>query len=201
MDSQIEVRRSARRRRTVSAYREDGRTIVLIPAGFTRRQEQEWVATMIARLAAKDRRTRPSDADLAERAATLSRAHLGGLARPVSVAWVDNQRSRWGSCTPSQGTIRISTRLRSMPSWVLDYVLVHELAHLLQPSHGPRFWALVAAYPRTERARGFLEGFSSGAREPGAGDQGDVDDGDDEQGDDEQGDVERPAGHDLGSWA
>ncbi|MBC7639043.1 MAG: M48 family metallopeptidase [Rhodoferax sp.] len=201
MDSQIEVRRSARRRRTVSAYREDGRTIVLIPAGFTRRQEQEWVATMVARLAAKDRRTRPSDADLAERAAALSRAHLGGLARPTSVAWVDNQRSRWGSCTPSQGTIRISSRLRSMPSWVLDYVLVHELAHLLQPSHGPQFWSLVAAYPRTERARGFLEGFSSGAREPGAGDEGDVDQGEVDEGDVDQGDVEQPAGHDLGSWA
>lgn len=201
MDPQIEVRRSARRRRTVSAYREDGRTIVLIPAGFTRRQEQEWVATMVARLAAKDRRTRPSDADLAERAAALSRAHLGGLARPASVAWVDNQRSRWGSCTPSQGTIRISSRLRSMPSWVLDYVLVHELAHLMQPSHGPRFWALVAAYPRTERARGFLEGFSSGAREAGSGDEGDVDEGDVDEGDVDEGDVGRPGAHDLGSWA
>ena len=199
MDQHVEVRRSARRRRTVSAYREDGRTIVLIPARFSRREEQEWVATMVARLEAKDRRTRPSDADLATRAAELSAMHLGGLARPTSVAWVENQRSRWGSCTPSQGTIRISSRLRQMPSWVLDYVLVHELAHLLQPSHGPRFWALVAAYPRTERARGFLEGVSSGAREPGAAGEGDgdVDDVDD------VGDVDdrEPGSHDLGSRA
>jgi len=170
MDPEIEVRRSARRRRTVSAYRENGRTIVLIPAGFSRDQEREWVATMVGRLQAKDRRRRPSDSALDERASELSRVHLGGLARPVSVAWVENQRSRWGSCTPSEGTIRISSRLREMPSWVLDYVLVHELAHLLQPSHGPRFWALVQAYPRTERARGFLEGFSAGAREEGAAD-------------------------------
>lgn len=174
MDPQIEVRRSARRRRTVSAYRENGRTVVLIPAAFSRDQEHEWVATMLARLEAKDSRRRPSDAALTERAAELSRLHLAGRARPSSVAWVDNQRSRWGSCTPSQGTIRISSRLREMPSWVLDYVIVHELAHLLQPSHGPQFWALVDAYPRTERARGFLEGFSSGAREQPAADDDDV---------------------------
>ncbi len=166
MDSEVEVRRSGRRRRTVSAYRENGRTIVLIPAQFTPAQEREWVDTMLARLQAKDRRRRPSEEGLAQRAGELSQLYLGGLARPASVAWVDNQHSRWGSCTPAEATIRISSRLRPMPPWVLDYVLLHELAHLLQPSHGPRFWALLESYPRTERARGYLEGFSTGALEP-----------------------------------
>jgi predicted metal-dependent hydrolase len=160
---EVEVRRSRRRRRTVSAYREEGRTVVLIPAAFSRRQEEEWVATMLARLERQDRRRRPSDAALARRAAELSDRYLGGRARPTSVAWVDNQRSRWGSCTPADGTIRISTRVRGMPSWVLDYVLLHELAHLIQPRHGPRFWALLESYPRTERARGFLEGVAATA--------------------------------------
>ena len=41
---------------------------------------------------------------------------------------------------------------------MLDYVIMHELAHLLQPSHGRDFWALLESYPRTERARGYLEG-------------------------------------------
>jgi hypothetical protein len=159
----VEVRRSRRRRRTVSAYREEGRTVVLIPATFTRRQEQEWVATMVARLERQDGRRRPSDAALARRATELSQRYLNGRARPSSVAWVDNQTSRWGSCTPLDGTIRISSRLRGMPSWVLDYVLLHELAHLLQPRHGPQFWALLADFPRTERARGFLEGVAATA--------------------------------------
>jgi hypothetical protein len=159
----VEVRRSRRRRRTVSAYREEGRTVVLIPATFTRRQEQEWVATMVARLERQDGRRRPSDAALARRASELSQRYLNGRARPKSVAWVDNQTSRWGSCTPLDGTIRISSRLRGMPSWVLDYVLLHELAHLLQPRHGPQFWALLQGYPRTERARGFLEGVAATA--------------------------------------
>jgi hypothetical protein len=81
------------------------------------------------------------------------------------------------------GTIRISARLRGMPSWVLDYVLLHELAHLLQPRHGPQFWALLQGYPRTERARGFLEGVAATAGltiepdEPGEpGEAGDRDD-------------------------
>jgi hypothetical protein len=80
---------------------------------------------------------------------------------------VDNQHRRWGSCTPADRSIRLSSRLRSMPEYVVDYVLVHELAHLIEPSHDPRFWALVARYPRAERARGFLEGVELARHEPG----------------------------------
>jgi hypothetical protein len=92
------------------------------------------------------------------RARELSEAHLDGLAEPASVRWVDNQHRRWGSCTPADRSIRLSSRLRSMPEYVVDYVLVHELVHLLEPGHGERFWDLVGRYPRAERARGFLEG-------------------------------------------
>jgi predicted metal-dependent hydrolase len=161
MAAEVEVRRSRRRRRTVSAYRDGGRTVVLIPARFTRSEEAEWVAAMVKRLEAQDRRRRPSDATLARRARELSDRYLGAQARPTSVAWVSNQNSRWGSCTPLDGTIRISSRVQGMPSWVIDYVLLHELAHLIEPRHGADFWALLASYPRTERARGYLEGVSA----------------------------------------
>jgi predicted metal-dependent hydrolase len=157
----VDVRRSRRRRRTVSAYRDGDRTVVLIPARFSRAEEDEWVATMLDRLSRQDRRRRPSDDALARRATELSARYLGGCARPRSVSWVDNQSSRWGSCTPADASIRISSRVRGMPSWVLDYVLLHELAHLLEPRHGPAFWALLESYPRTERARGYLEGVSA----------------------------------------
>jgi predicted metal-dependent hydrolase len=159
----VEVRRSARRRRTVSAYRDGDRTVVLIPARMTRAEEREWVTVMLERLARQDARLRPSDADLLARAKALSRQWLDGRARPKSVRWVTNQGSRWGSCTPADSTIRLSTRLQGMPSWVVDYVLVHELAHLLVPGHGPDFWAEVDRFPRTERARGYLEGVSATA--------------------------------------
>jgi predicted metal-dependent hydrolase len=165
----VEVRRSRRRLRTVTAYRDGDRTVVMIPARFSPAQEREWVDRMLARLSAQDRRRRPPDADLMLRAAELSRRYLDGTARPASVTWATNQHSRWGSCTPADRTIRISTRLQGMPAWVIDYVLVHELAHLVEQGHGPRFWALVESYPRTERARGYLEGFSA-ARDRRIGD-------------------------------
>jgi predicted metal-dependent hydrolase len=158
---EIEVRRSRRRRRTVSAYREGGRTIVLIPARFSAAEERAWVEAMIRKLAAGDKRRRPSDKQLRERAADLSLRYLGGLAKPVSIAWVTNQSSRWGSCTPAEGTIRISARVKGMPPWVLDYVILHELTHLLEPGHGRAFWLLLESYPRTERARGYLEGVAA----------------------------------------
>ena len=48
-----------------------------------------------------------------------------------------------------------------MPPYVIDYVLLHELTHLLVPGHGPAFWAELEAYPLTERARGFLDGWAT----------------------------------------
>jgi predicted metal-dependent hydrolase len=159
----VEVRRSAKRRRTVSAYRQEGRLVVLVPARMSQAEEGEWVRTMVARVAASEQRRQRSDGDLEHRALTLSREHLGGRAVPSSVRWVSNQNSRWGSCTPAEGSIRLSDKLRGMPGWVVDYVLLHELAHLLQPGHGPEFWELLRGYPRLERARGYLQGVSAAA--------------------------------------
>jgi predicted metal-dependent hydrolase len=160
---QVEVRRSAKRRRTVSAYRDGSRTVVLIPARFTQAEEAEWVQTMVGRLERREGRRQPDDAELSARARELSERYLGGRATPRSMRWVDNQNGRWGSCTPAQRSIRISTRVKGMPAYVRDYVILHELTHLLVPGHGADFWALLTAYPRLERARGYLEGASAAA--------------------------------------
>ncbi len=160
----VEVRRSARRRRSVQAYRDGERIVVLLPAALSRREAEEWTSKMVARVVAKERsgpqRAAPSDDALTSRAAELSEQYLEGRAQPRSVRWVTNQNSRWGSCTPSTGTIRLSHRLQVMPPWVVDYVLVHELSHLLVAAHNASFWAWVGRYPHTERARGFLDGVS-----------------------------------------
>ncbi|MGH3444200.1 MAG: YgjP-like metallopeptidase domain-containing protein [Nocardioidaceae bacterium] len=154
----VEVRRSRRRRSTVAAYREDGKVVVMIPARMSRAEERKWVEKMLTRLAKSERRRRPNDAALERRAVLLSEKYLDGKARPDTVRWVDNQYNRWGSCTPGDRAIRLSTRLRGMPAWVIDYVLVHELAHLLESGHTARFWTWVDRYPKAERAKGFLEG-------------------------------------------
>jgi predicted metal-dependent hydrolase len=57
---------------------------------------------------------------------------------------VKEQKSRWGSCSRA-GNLNFNWRLLLAPMPVLDYVVVHELAHLREHNHGPRFWALVAA--------------------------------------------------------
>jgi len=162
---EVEVRRSRRRTRTVSAYRRDGKVVVLIPDRLTQAEEAEWVAKMVAQLERSERRTRRgvTDAALARRAERLAADFLDGSVQPTSVRWVTNMTTRWASCTSSTGTIRMSDRLREMPDWVVDYVLVHELAHLLEPNHSPRFWAWVDRYPRAERAKGYLEGVVAAA--------------------------------------
>lgn len=171
--------------RTVSAWRDGERTVVAIPAGFTRSQEREWVDRMLSRLAAQERRRRPSDEQLARRARELSERHLDGRAVPSSVAWSSNQGRRWGSCTPSDGSIRLSDRLQGMPRWVVDYVLVHELAHLLHPGHDEAFWATVERYPRTQRARGYLEGYVYARSRAGESDLPPDDDVDGAEGDED----------------
>lgn len=168
-DPHVEVIRSTRRRRTVSAYRDGDRTVVRLPAGLTATEESRWIQAMLERLAARERRRRPSDTALARRAEALRGEHLPEAVSPASVRWVGNQHSRWGSCTVADRTIRISDRLAAMPSWLLDYVLVHELAHLLVAGHDPEFWRLVGRYPQAARARGFLEGYATAAARGHAG--------------------------------
>jgi predicted metal-dependent hydrolase len=163
----VEIVRSARRRRTISAHRDGDRIVVRVPARMTRVEESQWVERMVRRVLDGERRTHRSDDELVRRARTLSDRHLDGRAVPAAVRWVDNQETLWGSCTPADRTIRLSRRLVGMPDYVVDYVLLHELAHLLVPGHGAEFWALLAPYPRLERARGYLEGVAAAARLPG----------------------------------
>jgi len=157
------VRRSARRRRTVSITRRDGDLVVAIPASFSARQERDWARKMLDQMVDREARRAParrSDTQLMAMARELSEAHLGGRAHPASVTWSTRQNSRWGSCTPADGTIRLSHQLQGMPDYVVRSVLMHELVHLLVPGHGKEFKALMALYPQAEKAQGFLDGVS-----------------------------------------
>ena len=152
----VEIRRSARRKRTVRAYREGGKIVVLMPAHLSADEEAVHVESLVDRIRRRERSL--TDDELITRAQELSSRWLGGLAQPVSVRWVSNQARRWGSCSSREGTIRLSDRLHGMPQWVVDYVLLHELAHLIEANHSARFHELLAGFPHTERAKGFLEG-------------------------------------------
>ncbi len=152
----VEVQRSTRRKKTISAEIVGDALVVSIPHRMSRAEEQEWVERMAARMSERKRRDRlNADGALGRRAAELSARYLDGV-RARDIEWVTNQRSRWGSCSPEEGSIRLSVELADYPAWVRDYVIVHELAHLLVADHSQRFWDLVNRYPLTERARGFL---------------------------------------------
>jgi predicted metal-dependent hydrolase len=171
----VEIVRSPRRRKTVQAREVNGILRVSIPATMTKADEDRWVAEMVRRM---ERRSFSAAVDLTVRSRELAKRH--GLSRPESIRWSDNQEWRWGSCTPATGAIRISSRLAREPGWVVDYVIVHELAHLDVARHDRQFWAIVNRYPLAERARGYLiaRGAEPGLPEPAAddadGDPGDV---------------------------
>ena len=153
---EVKIVRSQQRAKTVSARAVDGVFVVQAPAHMSDADLQPVIDKLLKRWQSRQAKNALDDAALERRARELNRQYFGGKLQWQSVRWVSNQNSRHGSCTPSQGTIRISHRLAAMPAFVRDYVLVHELAHLLEPNHGPRFWRLVNQYPRTERARGYL---------------------------------------------
>jgi predicted metal-dependent hydrolase len=171
---EIQVVRSARRRKTVEARVVGGVIRVCVPARLSETEAQRHVEALVARL---ERRQAAVGLDLTQRADALARRL--GLPGPASIRWVDNQNRRWGSCTPTERAVRISSRVSRFPPWVVDYVIVHELAHLVEPGHTARFWALVSRYPKAERARGYLMAKGGDGHDE---DEHDADAGDGEQG-------------------
>src|SRR5205807_2707309 len=160
----VEVIRSPRRRKTIQAVERGGVLHVSIPARMTKAEERHWTEVMVQRM---ERRRDVTRIDLTRRARRLAVRY--DLPTPRSIRWSPNQLTLWGSCTPVDGTIRVSSRLSAYPRWVLDYVIVHELAHLIVMRHGPRFARLVDRYPLAERARGFLiaKGLDPDGPDPG----------------------------------
>jgi len=148
--------RSKKRVKTVSAREVDGELVIRAPAQMSDAELEPIIENLRQRIIRQKDREQLDDGQLHRRAQQLNRQYFRGKLSWQSIKWVANQNQRVGSCTPGRGTIRISHRLAKMPGFVLDYVIVHELAHLLEANHGPKFWKLVNRYPKTERARGYL---------------------------------------------
>jgi hypothetical protein len=157
----VEVRTSQRRRKSATAYWSDGRIVVLLPHHLRGRARIEMIEWLVARVLARRPRVIDSDAALFRRALELAGRYLPEVT-PTSVRWVTNQSRRWGSCTAGTGEIRLSHRLQSVPTWVLDAVLVHELAHLVHPDHSPAFYAIANRFPKQKEASHFLDGYALG---------------------------------------
>ncbi len=167
----VEVRVSKRRKKTAGAHWEGDRIVVVVPAHLRGSDRDEMVDSLSRRLASHRPHLHASDAQLEQRARILGERYLDGVS-PSSIRWSTTQTQRWGSCTLDTREIRISERLRVVPDWVLDAVVVHELVHLFEPTHSVRFRQLEQRYPRRDEADVFLEGYSLGLHMPAAGDNG-----------------------------
>lgn len=157
----IEVIRSRRRRKTVEAHLVNGVVRLMVPANMSTAEVDSHAVELRNRLV---RRHRCDRVDLLQRARELSARY--GLPVATQVEWSNRQTRTWASCTLETGLIRVSARASSLPPWVLDYLLVHELSHLVHGDHSPSFWELCDRYPRTERARGYLMAIDHHNEEP-----------------------------------
>lgn len=157
---EIEVIRSARRTRTAQARLVGEKIEVRIPDRMSKVEEAKVVAELVAKVRQKSVSRHSSDDDLQIRAEQLNREVLGGRARIGSIRFVENQRQRWGSCSTATADIRISDRLRAVPDYVLDAVIVHELTHtFVSGGHSTEFWEWADRTPQAERAKGYLEAY------------------------------------------
>jgi len=156
----IKIIRSRKRKKTISARLVNDEIVLRVPAHLTLQQEKDAVEKLVGRIEkSRIRNKLNSEDELKKRADLLNRRYFDGRLKITSIKYVTNQNFRYGSCTSVDGTIRISHTISKMPSWVQDYVIIHELAHLLQPNHSKAFWELVNQYELSERARGYLMGY------------------------------------------
>ena len=153
----VEIIRSVRRKKTIQARQDGNKLKIYLPAGLSKQEEAKWIEKIKAKVEKKSLKKELNDDQyLQKRFSEFNNKYFGGQLSINSIRYVTNQNTRSGSCTPARGTIRISHKLADMPIWVLDYVIMHEMTHLLYPDHSKRFWNKVNEYRYTERARGFL---------------------------------------------
>ena len=157
----VEVRRSKKRSKSVAAWRESGRLVISVPARMSRKEIETHIAELTSRVIKAEGAV--GDAELVALSAELINSYLQpeiGSVSPTSVTWSSRQKSLHGSCTSVDRTIRMSKRLASAPQYVIEVVLLHELAHLLHHDHSIQFQELVNRHPKVLEAEAFLEGMA-----------------------------------------
>ncbi|VVB97450.1 Uncharacterised protein [uncultured archaeon] len=154
---EVKVIRSPDRKKTIQGRMVGETLIVHIPLGMHREEERKIIEEMKEKIEKKRQRKQINKNDyLIKRFTGFNNEFFQGKLKVNSIQFVTNQECVNGSCTPNKRTIRLSHKLLEMPKWVLDYVIMHEMTHLVHPNHSKEFWAKVGEYQYTERARGFL---------------------------------------------
>ncbi|MEX1311613.1 MAG: M48 family metallopeptidase [Candidatus Sulfomarinibacteraceae bacterium] len=133
---------------------------VSAPRWVSARELDEAVDTLARRLVRRERARKINGEDNAlELARRVARRFPDPPPEVAAARFSTRQGSRWGSYSTRTRTVHLNAAIRLMPSWVLEAVVAHELAHVCHPDHSPAFWALLREVcPQTDRARAFLEG-------------------------------------------
>ena len=153
----IRIHRSRRRVKTVSARLIEGILHVQAPEDIPEEKLQKIISKFKKDIKKrKIRKELNANTDLKEIAEKLNKKYFASRLCVSSIAYTANQNKKYGVCNVSTGSILISHRLAKMPEWVRDHVIIHEMAHLIEPNHSKRFHNIVSRYPLTERAKGFL---------------------------------------------
>jgi hypothetical protein len=159
---EVEVVRDGRLRTRIHWEWNGNQVRVRAPRRVPQRDLDRHVAEIVEEVKRRRAQVRArADADLEAIAQKINRRYFDGQIEWHTIRWVGNMRKRLGSCThggPTDGDIRISDRVQGWPDWVVEYIVAHELAHRRHPNHSKAFWAYLDRYPKTDRARGFIQG-------------------------------------------
>lgn len=154
---EVKIIRSPRRHRTVGARLVNDSLLVSAPLTLS----QERLDKLVAGFKLKFERKKLKEGldkkeNLLDLANSLNQQYFGNKLKLASIEYVTTQNSRFGCCNYRAARIRISHKIGLMPKWVRKYVLIHEMAHLIEPNHSKAFWEIVWRYKLAERARGYL---------------------------------------------
>ncbi|HNW39709.1 MAG TPA: M48 family metallopeptidase [Candidatus Omnitrophota bacterium] len=154
---EVKIIRSQRRRRTVSARLVKDVLLVNAPLMISQQRLAEIIDGFKLKFARKKIKSELDKShSLADLARELNIKYFDNKLKIESIEYVTTQNSRFGCCNYRTAKIRISHKVGLLPKWVKNYVLIHEMAHLIQPNHSRAFWEIVGRYRLTERARGYL---------------------------------------------
>ena len=150
----IVIQRSKRRKKTLQAVLRDNTVKILAPSTTSDAEIKKFLDKFLKKLELKDIILN-NDKELLSRANKLKKKFIPD-APDFTIVFQESLKRTWGKCFTNQRKIVINPVLGTYPKWVLDFVIVHELAHLLIPNHGKEFRSLVNRFKLKERAVGFL---------------------------------------------
>lgn len=160
MFEDIEVIKSDKRKKTVHAKIIDEKLQIFLPSTISKKEENYWIEKMKKRCMNKRKKQLlNTNSKLREYAEEINKKFFEGKLE-FDIEFVTNQNTRFGSCTSENKTIRISDKISDMPKWVQNYIILHEMTHLIYRDHSDNFWKKVNEYKYSERAKGFLIAFN-----------------------------------------